>query len=501
MKGTARMKQVATSGSLTGKGKVPQSARRRKIPNPGLSPCPDPSVSLYSTESEDQVASLHVGLDRCAALINDILQSETSDFPGPHTALKGRTTVRGPGVKHLGNTPGKTVKKAATQTVRRGAGSSARGKQQKQQQQQQQQQCVTPVQLHKGVKLHLSRKQTQPEPYTLSPLSRPAPPPQSVRRAFDGDGDAPVRDVDAQRPPEAGERVPTVHSLLGELRSLIAGEGSVAEILLGRLERMMLLPLTPGRSAASKPNWTSLQTLSAQHQRHERPLGDEQLKQKETVERLRQDRHSNTEVSTLQEELAATRLQLQEARNEVAEVRRALEVTQSQLRDKEAASALVLSELEAARSQLLNSEREKSRLASLAQRRLEDGERLNRLRNARDLPNYFPKDGVGVERQTSDCVTNYLMSLEPVNARPTDGENPSKLSGSEPCRDRPVGSSWRPLTSTLFGCEEAEEEESVMSDLSSTFNTRDEAAFKDGLSALDASIASLQKTIQLDLAK
>lgn len=95
------------------------------------------------------------------------------------------------------------------------------------------------------------------------------------------------------------------------------------------------------------------------------------------------------------------------------------------------------------------------------------------------------------------------MSLEPVNARPTDGEKPSKLSGLEPCRDRPVGSSWRPLTSTLFGCEEAEEEESesVMSDLSSTFNTRDEAAFKDGLSALDASIASLQKTIQLDLAK
>lgn len=48
-------------------------------------------------------------------------------------------------------------------------------------------------------------------------------------------------------------------------------------------------------------------------------------------------------VSTLQEELAAARLQLQEARNEVVEVRRALEVTQSQLRDKEAASALILS--------------------------------------------------------------------------------------------------------------------------------------------------------------
>lgn len=35
-------------------------------------------------------------------------------------------------------------------------------------------------------------------------------------------------------------------------------------------------------------------------------------------------------------------------------------------------------ELEATRCQLLNSEREKSRLASLAQQHLEDGERLNR---------------------------------------------------------------------------------------------------------------------------
>lgn len=95
-----------------------------------------------------------------------------------------------------------------------------------------------------------------------------------------------------------------------------------------------------------------------------------------------------------------------------------------------------------------------------------------------------------------------LGRIEPINVRPRDREKPSKLSALELCRDSPVGLSGRPLTSTLFGCEEGEEEsESVMSDLSSTFNTRDEAVFKDGLSALDASIANLQKTIQLDLAK
>lgn len=106
--------------------------------------------------------------------------------------------------------------------MRHGAGNAARGKQQQKQQQQQQ---VTPVQLHRGVKLHPPRKQTQPEPFALSPILRAAPPPQGGQRVFDGDGDAPVRDVDPQRPLQEGEVVITAQSLLGELRSLIAGEG------------------------------------------------------------------------------------------------------------------------------------------------------------------------------------------------------------------------------------------------------------------------------------
>lgn len=61
------------------------------------------------------------------------------------------------------------------------------------------------------------------------------------------------------------------------------------------------------------------------------------------------------------------------------------------------------------------------------------------------------------------------------------------------------GERGRLLDSTLSHCDV----ESVRSDWSmrseSTFNTRDEAAFRDGLAALDARIASLQKTVQLDL--
>lgn len=62
-----------------------------------------------------------------------------------------------------------------------------------------------------------------------------------------------------------------------------------------------------------------------------------------------------------------------------------------------------------------------------------------------------------------------------------------------------VQSGGPPLNSTLSQCDV----ESVWSDMStrsdSTFDTRAEVAFRDGLSALDASIASLQRTIQLDL--
>ncbi|KAJ8282393.1 hypothetical protein COCON_G00049120 [Conger conger] len=39
----------------------------------------DAGYSLYSTDSEDQVTTIHKGLDRCAALLNGILQMEKTD--------------------------------------------------------------------------------------------------------------------------------------------------------------------------------------------------------------------------------------------------------------------------------------------------------------------------------------------------------------------------------------------------------------------------------------
>lgn len=124
---------------------------------------------------------------------------------------------------------------------------------------------------------------------------------------------------------------------------------------------------------------------------------------------------------------------------------------------------------------------------------------------------------------TADRITHYLMSLgqpEPTHAEhrrilavEKDGDKSNKVisvpprdAGSNTVGGRPaetLGNSHPnrlPTSTQLRG-----DEESVLSDWStrsvSTFNTRDEAAFRDGLSALDASIASLKKTIQLDLGR
>lgn len=118
----------------------------------------------------------------------------------------------------------------------------------------------------------------------------------------------------------------------------------------------------------------------------------------------------------------------------------------------------------------------------------------------------------------SERVTHYLRSLMQPGATakertpqkspttvPRGGQAAENTGRSNPFlpleladKDLPGG----PLsTSVLSQCDV----ESLCSDWSmrsgSTFNTKDEAAFRDGLSALDASIANLMKTLQLDREK
>ncbi|XP_030436231.1 coiled-coil domain-containing protein 14 [Gopherus evgoodei] len=91
--GALRHHKVLSSGRLTGAAKLSSGKKQiglRKACHSGV----DSGYSLYSTDSEDQVVTIHNGLDRCAALLQDILQNEATGMetvnrkPGKVTSVK-----------------------------------------------------------------------------------------------------------------------------------------------------------------------------------------------------------------------------------------------------------------------------------------------------------------------------------------------------------------------------------------------------------------------------
>ncbi|KAK3575462.1 hypothetical protein QTP86_026846 [Hemibagrus guttatus] len=82
--------KVVSSGRLTGSGRG-QMTRKKVVGRPVHL---DPSYSLYSTDSEDQVTTINKGLDRCTALLSDILQAEKSD-----PKMKSQTSKAAPSKK------------------------------------------------------------------------------------------------------------------------------------------------------------------------------------------------------------------------------------------------------------------------------------------------------------------------------------------------------------------------------------------------------------------
>ncbi|MBN3323960.1 CCD14 protein, partial [Atractosteus spatula] len=90
--------KVISSGRLAGSVKGPVGKRR--VPGRRESEASvDSGYSLYSTDSEDQVTTIHKGLDRCAALLQGILQKEKADVkpanskPGKAAASKPQSKV------------------------------------------------------------------------------------------------------------------------------------------------------------------------------------------------------------------------------------------------------------------------------------------------------------------------------------------------------------------------------------------------------------------------
>ncbi|XP_032411871.1 uncharacterized protein ccdc14 isoform X1 [Xiphophorus hellerii] len=543
MSGKTRDK-VVTSGRLTGKVTV-----SRAPPDGGPPLQPQPDYSLYSTDSEDQVTTLHRGLDKCAALLSGILVADEAASAGLQRTPK-KETSKPRSSSFQGKKPGKKFPaKAATPTLLRivkggtvkSRGSTSQGKaserkpaiksadaQRSERRQPAAAHSFTPPAPHSGVKLHPPQKPTQSVQslsagcQTSARQSASVPPPlrssaalrdrnhsHSASAVCDGREECgPVGDADGAAgciPRESCCREEMLRSLLEEVRALIPGQGNVAEWLLGRLEQTVCVSDTQNPELCSLKNW---------HEKVEDPQKGQIL--------------LSSEEPSLQQEVIFAQSSLQRLQDDLTELRKALQDTQSRLRDTEAEKALIKTELEAARNRLLESEREKIELASVAQLRLKEIKHLRRLLQSHysskpmDVQNSLSvtKQYFGQQNQvvaSTDRIKEYLSSLnqgEPTHTESlrvaAEREENSKGDGSnqrEQCVETlPHHQDHHHHPNLSFSedvppCEAA----SVWSNWSmkseSTFNTRDEAAFRDGLAALDASIANLQKTIQLDLRK
>ncbi|XP_028252071.1 coiled-coil domain-containing protein 14 isoform X2 [Parambassis ranga] len=446
--------------------------------------------------SGNEVTTLHKGLDRCAVLLSGILQAEKAGSPSfprmvksvKSSASLGRNIIKEPPTKTAPNHQKSSPSATATPGVKLHPP--------------QKQPHALPVQ---GPSRGLSR--TVPPPQTsvlLSmhqtsslPLHHPNSPRSQTKAERDGEQEAVhVRDVKIQSPEadrkgaRGGEesgvdaRVKMVQSLLSELRTLITGQGSVTEKLLSHLEQTVSSPQTNIQTEYAQ-ELSSLQSENAQLRRRVKIL-NQQLKEREKVEK-----HQNLEILctsdalSLQEELFTARSRLRELQDDLAGLQKSLQYTQSQLRGRECTleeryaivqwwwivcvchvtQRFVHLGLEATRSRLMNSEQEKSEPASLSQQRPEEIRNLSRL---------FQSSSV-------HCPSHRQRGQDPPS-------NPGITTQPEV-----------EFNSTLSQCDV----ESMCSDWSmrseSSFNTRDEAAFRDSLAALDASIASLQKTIRLEV--
>ncbi|XP_061910098.1 uncharacterized protein ccdc14 isoform X4 [Entelurus aequoreus] len=385
--------KVLTLGRLAGGGTKVQQARKRVTTTPRQA---EPAYSLYSSDPQEQVDSLHSGLDRCAALLTGILQVHKAEpLTGPLKAVKGSAAK-----PKLSNLVGKkSCRKPLTKTKQYSSMAPEA-------------QCLPAVS-------HTEVEQAQAliQPHLIKSLRVPHPFPESVLCQFSSSG----------RPMHA------------------------------QIDR---------------------QQLCSHHQ-----------------------------ASLNGEEVDAVPVKDRDTQN-----------------------------LESIRTKLVHSEQAKSRLASLAQERLEEIENLKRIilndNNAvvgLSLSDTAPQEQRYDRNAAAEhIITKYLMTLCQLEgshaggnvhlATESEGNAPEEANMSSVLPGRGythpdcvtcegVGLSAQPKEKEcrrLFDSFLSQRDtNSTSCDCSlrsmSTFDTKDEAAFRDGLAALDASIASLQKTMKLDL--
>ncbi|NXR02052.1 CCD14 protein, partial [Sagittarius serpentarius] len=91
--GAGRPCKVLSSGRLTGAAKLTNGRKQFGL-RKGCNSDVESGYSLYSTDSDDQVDTIHNGLDRCAALLKNILQNEATGRETIHKQPGKKTSVK-----------------------------------------------------------------------------------------------------------------------------------------------------------------------------------------------------------------------------------------------------------------------------------------------------------------------------------------------------------------------------------------------------------------------
>ncbi|KAM6131724.1 coiled-coil domain-containing protein 14 [Phoenicopterus ruber ruber] len=91
--GAPRPCKVLSSGRLTGAAKLTNGRKQFGL-RKGCHSDVESGYSLYSTDSDDQVETIHNGLDRCAALLKSILQNEATGRETIHKQPGKTTSVK-----------------------------------------------------------------------------------------------------------------------------------------------------------------------------------------------------------------------------------------------------------------------------------------------------------------------------------------------------------------------------------------------------------------------
>ncbi|KAJ8352208.1 hypothetical protein SKAU_G00236840 [Synaphobranchus kaupii] len=264
----------------------------------------DVGYSLYSTDSEDQVTTIHKGLDHCAALLNGMLQMEKTDLrqsctrrgrlvPSKPTAKFGKGDAKKKPVRKTGSvnqTP--KVPDPQKSTVFNG--------------------CLT-----------TSTPTMMPEKSNKSVCSEPLQ--HSVEAGVMGPSDpalkkqVPYSKVKNMSRHEAAKKVTTVKNLLGELKTIVADQIDCVALISEVEQSISMLPDMVGYTNIQAEVAQELQPLRSENAQLRRRLRivNQQLMERERAEKEAQSVDYNFEMMSVQMVNQSLQRQLKEMKRDI----------------------------------------------------------------------------------------------------------------------------------------------------------------------------------------